>query len=143
MGVFSLFKNIYFLSAYLISGSRGLTLASDRALGSPDSLLTVPINVSLSHSEELCTDSLIWTGSTGFDAEFTDDCYNAWSTFLMTDFSTSKGTIFEFSHQGVPSSFPGMAQMATPRRYIKSESITALQSEFVHQQYVIQIHVQL
>ena len=44
----------------------------------------------------------------------------------MTDFLDNKGTLFEFSLTGAPSVFPDLDKMATPRRYVKSESTVHL-----------------
>ena len=127
MAVLSLPKCVCFIAAYLVFGSRGLALSSNQALGSPDSLLIVPSNASFSDTSssnvaELCTSSLMWTGSTGKEAEFLGNCFQAWKSFLMTDYSKYKGTLFEFSLLGAPSAFPALEKMVTPRRYVQGES---------------------
>ncbi|KAF6218772.1 hypothetical protein HO133_005315 [Letharia lupina] len=75
---------------------------------------------------ERCTSSLIWVGSTGYDSEFKDNCFQAWRRFLSSDFALYKNTEFEFLHPGVTPSHPDVPKMATPRRYIMKSCTVAL-----------------
>ena len=129
MGILFLFKVLCFVTVYLTSGTAGLPL--NQALDSPGSLTNISLSVSDSVVRELCTPSLIWSGSTGYDFELTNDCSQAWRTFLRTDFMQYKTTEFEFLQQGVMPSHPGIPQMATPRRYIKSQSTVHLEDKFL------------
>ena len=122
MGLLSLHKISCFLTAYLITSAAGLALPLNHALRSSDSLDTVFSNVSNPNMVEMCTSSLMWIGGTSYDYIFTDNCYQAWKTFLATDMVTHMSTEFEFLQQGVTPSFPGIPKMATPRRYVKGES---------------------
>ena len=122
MGVLSLLEISCFLTAYLLIGTDSLTLPLN-PLDSPGSLtITSPINASIAVSPDQCTSSLIWTGSTVYDAGFTQACYQAWSTFLSTDLFKYKGAEFEFLYQGVSPSYPNIPAMITPRRYIQGKS---------------------
>ena len=122
MGVYSLLGTPCFLAAYLLVGAVSLTLPAN-PLDSPGSLtITSPLNASDAIGQDQCTSSLIWTGSTKYNAEFTHSCYKAWTTFLNTDLFIYKGTEFEFLYQGVSASYPNLPKMITPRRYIESES---------------------
>lgn len=122
MGVFSLLKAFCFLTCYLTVGIAALTLPLNQALDGPDSPATVSLNASNPATvEELCTSSLIWAGSTGFDSVFTTDCFLAWKSFLA-DYARYKNMQFEFLQQGTTPSYPRSSKMATPRRYINSES---------------------
>ena len=122
MGALSLLGNTCLLIACLLTGTNGLTLP----LNSPDNpgslTITSPINATDPTGPEQCTSSLIWTGSTAYDAEFTQACYKAWTTFLRTDMSKYKSTEFEFHYQGVSRSYPNLPTMTTPRRYIQGKS---------------------
>ena len=122
MGVLFLLGTSCFLTAYLRIGTASLTLPS-KPLDSPGSLtITSPINASDTFSPEECTSSLIWTGSTTYDADFTQSCYQAWTDFLSTDFIRHKGSEFEFLYQGVLPMYPNLPKMITPRRYVQGES---------------------
>ena len=123
MGVLSLVGISSFLTPYLISGSSGLALPPNQVLDSPNSLTITTPNMSDEIGVEVCTSSLIWTGSTGYDAAFTEDCYHAQREFQITDLITYRSLQYEFLMQGVTPVFPGKLKMATPRRYVKSESI--------------------
>ena len=122
MGVLLLLGTSCFLTAYLLIGTASLTLPPD-PLDNPGSLtLTSPTNVSVDGSPEECTSSLIWTGSTAYDAEFTQSCYQAWTEFLSTDLIRYKTSEFEFLYQGVSPMYPNLPKMITPRRYVQGES---------------------
>ena len=126
MGVLFLLVVSTFLTSYLIRGSAGLALPLNQVLDSPNSLTITSLNVSDPEEGELCTSSLIWTGNTGFDAAFTEDCYQAQRKFQLTDLTMYKGLQFEFLMRGVTPAFSGTPKMATPRRYITSESTVHL-----------------
>ena len=122
MGLLSLLGTSRFLIAYLLLGTASLTLPVN-PLENPGSLsIATPLNVSDPIGSEQCTSSLIWTGSTTYDHEFTQSCYEAWTTFLHGDMLTYMGTEFEFLYQGVSPSYPSLPKMSTPRRYIQGES---------------------
>ena len=122
MAVFSLLKAFCFLTCSLTVGIAALTLPLNQALDGLDSLTTVPLNASNPVAvEALCTSSLLWVGSTSCDSQLTTDCYLAWKSFV-TELAEYKSTQFEFLQQGVTPSYPGSVKMATPRRYINSES---------------------
>lgn len=121
MGVLSLLKALCLLTGYVNIGIAGLTLPLNQAIDNTDSLTTVSLNLSMPRGVELCTSSLIWAGGTGYDSEFTNDCFLAWKSFLRTDFVMYKNVQFEFLQQGVTPSHPGSVTMATPRRYVSSE----------------------
>lgn len=131
MGVLSLLGISSFLTPYLISGSAGFALPLNQELDSPNSLTITSPNVSAPRGVELCTSSLIWTGSTGYDAAFTEDCYHAQREFQMTDLKTYRALQYEFLMQGVKPVFPGIPKMATPRRYVKSESTFHLECKLI------------
>lgn len=124
MGALFLLEVFCFLTVYLTISTAGLTLPLNQALDSPGSLTTTSLNVSNADALPRCTGSLIWTGSTGYDAQFTENCYRAWRIFFMADFRVHKNAEFEFLQQGVTASYPGLPKMATPRRYVMSESIS-------------------
>ena len=122
MGVLSLLGASCWLTAYLLIGTDSLTPPLN-PLDSPGSLtITSPINASVTFGPDQCTSSLIWTGSTVYDAQFTQSCYQAWNTFITTDLSKYRGAKFEFLYQGVSPSYPNIPKMITPRRYIQGES---------------------
>ena len=122
MGVLLLLGTSCFLTAYLLIGTASLTLPPN-PLDSPALLIiTSPMNASVTARPEQCTSSLIWTGSTTYDADFTQSCYRAWVTFLSTDFFKHREQEFEFLHQGVSPAYPDLQKMTTPRRYIQGES---------------------
>lgn len=126
-----LLEVFFFLAVYMIIGTAGLTLPLSQAPDSLGSLATVSANVSEAVSRELCTSSLIWTGSTSYDAEFTTNCFEAWRTFLDTDYLKYRTKEFEFLQRGATPSYPKLPKMATPRRYISSESKAYLQDRFM------------
>lgn len=126
MGALSMLRFFCLLTVYLTIGIAGLTLPLNQAVDSPGSLTMVSPNVTDPNTVALCTSSLIWTGSTGYDYEFTNDCYQAWQTFLQTDFASYKSIKFEFLHQGLTPAYPGVRKMATPRRYIKNSCTIAI-----------------
>ena len=126
MGVLVVLGIFCFFTVYLTIGTAALTLPPTQALDSPGSLTTISLNVSNLAAKEACTSSLIWAGGTGYDAGFTTDCYNAWRNFLATDFTKYTSTDYEFSQRGVAPSHLGVPQMATPRRYVASDSIVHL-----------------
>lgn len=122
MAVSPLLKAFCFVTGCLTVGIAGLTLPLDPGLDSPDSLTTVSLNESNHPAVEgLCTSSLLWVGSTSIGSQLTTDCFLAWKLFLK-DFSIYKNIQFEFLQQGATASYPGTVKMATPRRYINSES---------------------
>lgn len=121
MAIFSLLMAFCFLTGYLTVGIASLTLPLNQGLDSIDSLTTLSLNVSSPAVQEFCTSSLIWVGSTSCDSQLTTDCFLAWKSF-MTDFAEYKNVQFEFLQQGVTPAYPGLVKMATPRRYINSES---------------------
>lgn len=123
MGVPFFLEIICFLTVYLTIGTAGLTLPLNQELDSPGLPSLVSLNVSDVPVRVLCTSSLIWTGSTGYDSKFTDDCYQAWRIFLGSDFALYKSDELEFLQRGVTPSHSGVPKMATPRRYIMSESL--------------------
>ena len=123
MFVRSLLKVLYFFTVYLTIGTAGLTLPLNQALDSTVPLTTVSLNVSSPTVVETCTSSLLWTGSTAYDSQFTNNCFQAWRTYMATDGLRYKSNEFEFLRQGEQSSHPSFPTMATPRRYINSESI--------------------
>lgn len=131
MGVLSLLGFSSFLTPYLISGTAGLALPLNQIFDSPNSLTITSPNVSAPRGVEQCTSSLIWTGSTGFDAAFTQDCYDAQQEFQMTDLITYRDLQYEFLMQGAKPRFPGKTKMATPRRYFKSESTFHLECKLI------------
>ena len=112
-----------FATVYLTIRTAGLSLPLSQAVDSPGPLTTVSLNVSNPAPVGLCTSSLIWTGRTAFDAELTQNCYQAWRTFMATDVATYKNTEFEFLQPGDEGSHPRVPKMVSPRRYISSESI--------------------
>ena len=126
-----LLEIIFFIAVYVISGTTGLTLPLNQAPDSPGSLAIVSVNVSDALPMELCTSSLIWTGSTSYDTEFTTNCFEAWRTFLDTDILKYGKREFEFLQRGVTPSHPKLPKMATPRRYISSKSKAYLQDRFM------------
>lgn len=126
MGVLVILGIFCFHTVYLTIGTAALTLPLDQALDSPGSLTTISLNVSNPAAKEVCTSSLIWTGSRGYDAGFTNDCYQAWRKFLATDFTKYRSTDYEFLQQGVTPSHLGVPKMATPRRYVASDSTVHL-----------------
>ena len=122
MGGLLLLGTFCFLTAYLLTGTASLTLPPT-PLDSPRSLtITSPINASVAVSPEECTSSLIWTGSTAYDKDFTQSCYQAWIIFLNTDLFKHKSEAFEFLYQGVSPAYPNLPKMITPRRYIQGKS---------------------
>ena len=127
MGFLPFLQIFCFLTFYLTFGTTGLTLPPTQAIGDSASLTTVAFNASFSTPQELCTPSLIWTGNMDHTAAFTDNCFRAWKVFLLGDLKTYKGVAFEFLKQGVLPSFSSLPKMATPRRYIKSESTVRLE----------------
>lgn len=129
MGVLFLLECLCFFIVCLANGTAGLTLPLNQALDSPISLATVTTNLSGSTAGELCTSSLIWAGGTVYDTEFTNNCFQAWRTFLTTDNAMQRGVDYEFSQQGLAPSHPGLPSMATPRRYVKGESIVRLRTK--------------
>ena len=131
MGVLSLLGMSSFFTPYLINGSAGLALPPNQVLDSPNSLTLTTPNVSDQRGVEACTSSLIWTGSTGYDAAFTEDCYHAQRKFQMTDLIMHRGAQYEFLMQGVTPGFPGKPKMATPRRYVESESTFHLECKLI------------
>lgn len=131
MDVSFLRKMFCFIVVYVTIGTAGLILPLYQASNSPSSLTNVSVNVSDPPAMELCTSSLIWTGNTGYDHEFTDNCFQAWRVFLGTDLVRYKGGEFEFLQQGVTPSHPGVPKMATPRRYIKSGSTAQFDDEIM------------
>ena len=122
MVVLSFLEILCLFSVYLIRGAVSIALPPNQVLDDPGSLTIVPANASFSKLEELCTNSLIWKGGTKYDNEFSSHCFQAWQTFLSTDMAKYKGLDFEFLHQGAPPSFSGIPKVATPRRYVNSES---------------------
>lgn len=108
-----------FLNSFLIIGAAGLTLPPNQEIDAPDSLTILSVNAS-DIPIPICTSSFIWTGSAGPPYKFKDDCYQAWQSFLTTDYSAYKNRKFEFSQLGLTDAWPGVPKMATPRRYIKS-----------------------
>lgn len=126
-----LLEIIFFIAVYMTIGTAGLTLPPNQAPDSPGSLTIVSVNVSDALPIELCTSSLIWTGSTSYDTEFTMNCFEAWRKFLDTDFLKYRSRDFEFLQRGVTPSHPKLPKMATPRRYISSKSKAYLQERFM------------
>ena len=120
MGAISLLLPYVFI-AYLLTSTASPTLPVNQAPGDPISLTTTYANASNTKGRELCTSSLMWAGSTGYDAEFSTDCYQAWRKFLQKDVLEYKEENFEFLLQGASPSYPEIPKMATPRRYIKGE----------------------
>ena len=114
-----LLLEVFFLIVSLTIGTVGLTLP---LVPIDASLITPALNTSGRPKTEICISSLIWTGSTEFDAEFTNHCFYAWRTFLRTDHETYRGIEFEFLQQGAAPSRPGVPTMDTPRRYISGKS---------------------
>lgn len=129
MGVLFLFEVLCFLTVYLISGTAGLLL--NQALDSPGSLTDISLNASDSGVRELCTSSLMWSGSTSYDFRLTNDCFQAWRAFQSTDLVKYQSTEFEFLQNGVAPAHPGIAQMATPRRYVRSQSTLHLDEKVI------------
>ena len=121
MGVFSLLKAFCFLTCYLTVGIAALTLPLNQAVDSTDSLTTLSLNVSSPAVQELCTSSLLWVGSTSCDSQLITACFLAWK-LVETDFTRHKNAQFEFLQQGATPSHPASVKMATPRRYVNSES---------------------
>ena len=122
MGALSLLVSSCFLIACLLTGTDGLTLPLNQP-DNPGSLtISIPTNTSAHFGPEQCTSSLIWTGNTAYDTEFTQSCYQAWSTFLRTDMFEYRATEFEFLYQGASASYPNLPKMITPRRYIQGGS---------------------
>lgn len=118
-----------FLTVYLSIGTTGLTLPLNLALDSSDPFTIVSLNVSDPAAVGVCTSSLIWAGSTGYDSMFTDHCFQAWREFVRTDLAMYKSIQFEFLQQGVTPSHPGVRTMATPRRYVKGESTNHFENQ--------------
>ena len=121
MGVISFFRICCFLTVYLLTGIVSLTLPVNPP-GSPGSLSTLSPNASNPIMTEQCTSSLIWTGSTAYDAQFMAACYQAWRIYLTGDLLKYTSTEFEFLQKGYSPSFLGKPTMTTPRRYVKRES---------------------
>lgn len=131
MRVFFSLESFCLLTLCWTLGAAGLTLPPNQAIDSPGSLTMQSLNTTNPPAVELCTSSLIWTGGTGYDYELTDDCFQAWQTFLHTDLATHMSAEFEFAQQGLAPAHPGIPYMATPRRYIKSESTEHLVDNFM------------
>lgn len=131
MGVSLLLEIFCLVTVYLTIGTAGRTFPLYQTSDSPSSLTTVSVNTTDPATTESCTSSLMWTGSTDYDSQFTDNCFQAWRVFLGTDIVRYKNSEFEFLQQGVPPSHPHVPKMATPRRYIQSGSLAQLNDKIM------------